>query len=203
MWTILTKPAEAITKAKREKDLGKSMLVLLVAVLIFGLDVLLFSGAVYRSGFGSAFLAGILAAIMFFIGIIILGFLLQVGLHVLTGHDDFFSSVTPLAYSWLVLACGMLIATILGLIPTFIGPLLGVLVMLPTLVLFHVVFIKGIIELYETDLLTAIVAVFIVYTAISMALTWGTAFYGLRSISELLKAVLSGSLQPPMGVTPF
>jgi hypothetical protein len=168
MKAILMKPFDALADAKKHKLLGKTVEVMLLAVILAGLSIFFFY---LELGTSYSLYSAILGAIVLFVGVLVASFVLQLVFNIFTKKNDFFLAFTPLAYSWLIVATGMLAASILVKIPTFIGPMLAYLVGLPAFAVGLAVYLRGLMLTYDTDLITVIVALAITMVSLASALS--------------------------------
>jgi len=189
MKDILMRPFEAVAEAKKHKNLGKTVEVMLFAVILAGLSIFFFYLPI---GAGFALYSGILGAIVLFVGVLVSSFVLQLVFKIFTKKNDFFLAFTPLAYAWLIVSTGMLAASILVLIPTFIGPLMAYLVALPAFAVGLAVYLRGLMLTYDTDLITVLVALGITLISLASALSLVVA----GDVVDFFRQVFTSSLIP-------
>ena len=204
MLDILFSPLEAIASAKTERSMGKTILVLFVASLLASLNVFImtkkFSGTNFALGFG--ILIGV------FLLTIVMAFLLQLSLHILSQRGGYYEALTTLSYGFFIMSCGYLISSIVGLIPstgiflTIIVSILSGVVLLLTFIMSNAVMLRTAVELFKTDLFTVIVALMIVYTATFLTIYLmiiKTLFAGMFGMAKGLGASSLGEGLPATG----
>ena len=120
----------------------------------------------------------IIAAIIFIIVLSVMllaALLMHVTLRILAPKAGYFEALTTLSYGLFILASGYLISAFIGLISAYgamstllLGLLSGIILVF-TFIMSHAVMIRMGMALFKTDLLTTLVAFWIVYTAIFLA----------------------------------
>lgn len=188
MFDILFSPLKAIASAKSERSIGKTMLVLLVASLLAAIDFFLIT----KKFSGIYFLIALGILLGTFLGILFLAVLLQLTIYVISQRGGYFEALTTLSYGCFIMASGYLVSSILGLVP-YIGIVLSGIIILFATILSITVMLRAAIELFQIDLLTAIIALIIINTAIFLAIYF-----------VLLRTLLFGGLfgMPGFGAAP-
>lgn len=180
MKQIVKEPLRAISEAKKHKDMKKTLLALGYGGLMLAVGSLFWAKTLLKED-----IAGALSLLLvFWLGFALLGFLVHFAMKVMKGKSDYYSGLTPLAFMALITGFGVLVASVLNLIPYF-GVILMTLVLLATFVLANTVFLKAMLEFYETDLLTVLVVMLIIYLAIVMAIS-GSLLTTLMRYAPLL-----------------
>ena len=170
MLNILFAPLEAIALAKEKRNIGKTFLILFVASILASLNVF-----ITTRGFSD-----ITSALWVFLGTflftILIAFLLQLALHVLSQSGGYFEALTTVSYGFFIISCGYLISSLINLIPSTntylkiaVSALSG-LVLLLAFLMSQVVILRTAMELFETDLFTVAIAIIIIYMAIFWAI---------------------------------
>ncbi len=177
MWDIITKPLEKLGEAKKEKNIKKTLLVQLVGVIMFALSLIFFALGLFffkREIIPGIFVVAILSGILVYVLLLLFALVLKHIMGIFAGKKDYFAALTPMAYSLFIFSTGLLIASILALIPTFVGPLLALFVMLYTLAVSQPVWVKGTMELFDVDAITVVIAYVILIIAFTLALSIAT-----------------------------
>lgn len=184
---ILVNPVTAILKAKKEKDLTKTLLILIYSWLSIGVSFFLF----YRSSsmliaFGSSlaiFLFGILFSLFY-------SYLIGIVMNILGGKGKYYESLTATTYSSLPISLGLLLMSILFAINTMLGIIIGFFVIAITTALSLSIYFRAIKEFYSTDMLIVflgfliILYVLMIAVYISIGFSIGSSLFG-KLISNL------------------
>lgn len=172
MFDVLTSPLDAIQRAKKNKSMKDTLLLLLVASVFLAIAVLLQNASFNASAFQAAGLTLVLG----FAGTAFMALLLQLSLHILTTKGGYFEALTTLTYGMFITSCGMLAASVVGLLSmagqTFamVGAFLGGLVLLFALIMSYSVSLKAGMELFNTDILTVVIAILIVHLSVLVSM---------------------------------
>ena len=167
MLDLIFSPLKAINRAKR-KSMKRTTLILLVASLLSFVNFFLVS----KSFSGTIFLGAIAALVGTFLGTLVMAWLLNLVLHILTAKGEYYHAFTTLTYGLFIGMVFFLLWGIINLIPssglvlTVIVSILGGIAMLLGVLLSYAVMFKTAMELYDTDILTVFVGLGIVYMAI-------------------------------------
>ncbi len=189
---ILTSPVKAIAKAKKEKNLGKSIGVLVVAALLFAIATAI--GMIPISGLaqiGAESAVGIFFLVL--VGGLFLGWIVKIVMTTLGGVGKYFEGLTAVAYSSLPISIGMVIASIAS-VTLAQSPVAGMVVSFVFLAIFGAlglaILYRAVKDLFRTDMITTLLGVSIVYLAMFTAI-YGSAVWGLTG---LFSTLISGSL---------
>lgn len=164
---LMTNPAVAIAKAKREKSLKKTEVLMVVEWIVLALATALpFTNlnvgvAVFVLGLVSTLLAGFLAQIVF---------------TVLGGRGGFFEGITPIVYSLAPLSLGALFAALFVRVYA-IGPLISMIVVAILSAISLSGLYRGYKELFKVDLITAWIGLSILMLAAFLAVYSAVTFY--------------------------
>lgn len=193
MLDILFSPLEAIARAKKEKNVIKTFVALFVASVsssIFSLNLAKYFGhkyAIMGVTFGGALLLTIIIA-----------FLLELCMNILTPGGGYYEAITSLSYSFFIMSTGLLISFLIGWIPkhnkyiALFTMIISISVLLVTCTLSSAVLLRAVTALFQTNLLTAIIALSIVYSAVFLALYLFAlknilASYGMLSLTPSIR----------------
>jgi len=189
----IVKPVEVIKQAKEETGAGVPLFILFIASLEAGIGAVLMSltnffirGSWYQLGLG--------AFIFAFLFVLWSAFLLWIFLKIISGKGGWSQALNCLSRSFMVLATGWLLVSILALIPKA-GWFLAVLVFIPTAVYFIAFLVRAVMEFYEVSFITAFFVVYIVVsfaflTAYLLLLKWLFSF-------ALMKLMPRGATRMP------
>jgi len=190
---LFLKPAEAIEEMKGNEKFGKSFLVLVIAGVLLGITVLIGGQALGSLIPGASLIIGWQGALIALVAIIILGLfsalILKIIMKVLTGKHSYHKSFATIAYPYLIFAIGILIVTLLSLIPV-VGSILGALVMVIFMALYLAAYIKMIKVLFETDFIVALIAAIILFVSF---------YFLLASLVSVLTLMTGGSVLGELG----
>jgi len=182
---IFANPVGALMKAKKEKNIEKTLIILVVDWVLLALSFLLV---------GSNFLYVYFMAMMIFslgiTGSIFVALLAKFVFNILGGKGGYFEALTPLAYSELPISVGFLLAGIISLIP-YIGMILTVVPIAIFAALGIPTFYRGIKEMFGLDMITTLVGISILAGVMIISFYASMLLYGLSSpnlISLLMRA---------------
>ncbi|MEM5782059.1 MAG: YIP1 family protein [Candidatus Aenigmatarchaeota archaeon] len=178
---ILLNPLIAINKAKKEKDLNKTLLILILSWILVGLSFILvfYKTTTILMAFGSAltvFLFGILFSIFY-------SYIANIIMNILGGKGKYYESLTAATYSSLPISFGILLTAIISSINSMLGGFLGFIIIAITAALSLSIYFKAIKEFYLTDMLTTfvgfliIIYVFIIAVYVSVAFSMSSTFF--------------------------
>lgn len=175
---LLLCTAEAFREAKKERAIGKSIIVLIIAAVIAAIAAALLIQQLERLPIPGEFPAELRPAetwtwlFLVFLAVAVFGFfgglLVKTAMTGLGYKTGYFEGLTVLAYPLLPFSVGLLIAVALNFIP-----IVGVVIAFFLLALFVVIactaFFRGVKELFGSDYLAAIITVMVVWAAIYVA----------------------------------
>ena len=164
MLDILAKPLSALAKAKKERNLGNVMMVLLVAAVFFGLS----KPFLYRTFSGDAWGYALLTLLIVFVVTVILGFLVHIIFGILTGKHNFYNAITPLVYSMYILGAALLLSSIFRLVPWGIGEGLSTITLLYLGGLAIALNWRGYKDFYGTEYVTVLIMNIIVLAVVCL-----------------------------------
>lgn len=200
MFDILYNPLDVISNAKQDKNIGKTFMMLAIAAIIIALLAYL-TLALNVSDFGieaseektPASLISLIVFIIIFASTIIMAFLYQIVLNILTEKGSFFDALTPVVYGLFIFGCGAILIYAVSYIPhIWTALVLGGIILILTIMLSISVCLKAFMELFETNLLTIIVSFLIVFIAISIIAFLISFMIGIDYISSLLPSIPTG-----------
>lgn len=188
---------ELIKKLKKERNIGKISLMLLLVSLIFGISFTLFSNPEIEF---VSFLRSVATwFIVIFIIMYIAAALINIIMAIISGKSDFYAALSSLVYTKLVFGIPMLISAIISRIPVnnvliTIKLIVFLLIILASSTLSLSILIRFLKELYDSDLLTVIVVlgIFSIVVILSWAVLIGliSMFY----IKDLMQQTTSTGL---------
>jgi len=179
---ILINPVIAIAKAKKEKSLNKTILVLIFSWILVGLSFFFsfYKESLILVAFGSAlmiFLFGILFSVFY-------GYIIDIVMNILGGKGKYYDSLTAATYSSLPISIGLLLTSIMSFVHPMLGMAIGFIVIAITTALSLSIYFRAIKEFYATDMLMAFIGflitfyVFIIAVYISAAFSMGSTLFG-------------------------
>lgn len=173
---ILASPASAIAKARKQKRMNKTVSVLLITCVLFGVSAgigtLKFSLA--GIGAGAMTIMGFLVAL---IVILLTGLLIELAARTLGGKGKYFEGLTTVTYSFLIPSVGLLIASVLLFIP-LIGPGLAFLALVVSVVMGFAMLYRSTKDLFRIDMITSFIVISVVIAAFLLA-AYGIALFSL------------------------
>lgn len=178
---ILLNPLIAISKAKKEKDLNKTLLILIFSWGLVGLSffIIFYKTTTILMTFGSAlsvFLFGILFSIFY-------SYIANIIMNILGGKGKYYESLTAATYSSLPISFGIFLTAIFSSINSILGGFLGFIIIAITAALSLSIYFKAIKEFYLIDMLTTfvgfliIIYVFIIAVYVSVAFSMSSTFF--------------------------
>ncbi len=187
LYEIVINPISAITKAKKEKNLSFTFLVLIVAWILIAAAVTF----VYKFGGRTTLteLTSLDILISIFVGGLFVsllgGMLVKIVMVILGGKGKYFEGLTSLAYSILPLSKGFLLAAIFSLLSIY-GIMLSFIVLIIFCAISVSVFFRSIKELFGTDTVTTWVGVGIM--SFTIILTFSIINFCFPSTLSLIRA---------------
>ncbi|MEM7825898.1 MAG: YIP1 family protein [Candidatus Aenigmatarchaeota archaeon] len=179
---LLTSPVEALKEAKTKKSFGKTIGILVISAILFGLSV-----AIFPLGFSTTPVRAVptfstMTFAVIFVGTLILclfyGYLAKLVMNILGGKGKYFEGLTTITYSIFPFSVGLFILALLNyaflqvqqiaqyyLVTIFIqGFILSVFTALGL-----AVFYKGLNELFQVDMIAALVGAGILFSTLWIA----------------------------------
>lgn len=202
---ILYAPDEAILEAKKERNLMKTIVILLISCALFLATLVVSYHDKLVDLFDMKFPVGIYAFLVPFLGSLFLGFLLIVVVNTLGGNGDYFDGLTTITYSLLPLSIGVFLSMSLSVLPSIINVsttdqninLLHSMAIYAIYMFFSAeslaIIFRSVKELFNADMLTAFIAVLIIGLVVIIPLFILMFILGL-SVILVLFSVFSGLL---------
>jgi len=171
---LITKPGDALKAMKKEKNLNKSIGILAIAGILFGISVLISGTSLanlvpqMQAWMTGTYLAALITFLFVFIGGLFLGWLLKITMTTLGTKGNYFSGLTAVAYPAFILSVAGIISALVSYIP-YIGSVLAFFV---TVILACIAFsltYRTIKDLFATDVVTAFIGLLIVWAAVVAA----------------------------------
>jgi len=157
---LFKSPLTAINKAKREKNTNKTLLILILTWILFGLSffiIVIKTSTIILISVGTAmsvFLLGFLASIF-------CAYLIETIMNILGGRGKYYEGLTSLTYAAFPISLGFLITALLSLIHPLLG-IIGFIVVAITVALGLSIYFKSIKELFGTDMITTLIGFLII-----------------------------------------
>ena len=181
-------------KTKKEVKFGKSLQTLTIAATLFAIAALIaiptvaqFIPVEFRTGFPVVATIGIWAIVV--LGGLFYSWLLILTLQTLGSKGEFVHGLATIAYSLLPISFGTLLAALLTYIP-YLGALLSFIVIATFGVIGYALVYRLITLLFETDIITAFIAVGILTGVTILAIYTTGISFGL-SLGKLLPQTFS------------
>jgi hypothetical protein len=187
---ILTSPASAIARAKKEKNLGRSIGILVGSAVLLAIAAAIGVGAqpiANLPGVGTGSAIG--AFVVVLVGGLFLGWIVKVAMTTLGGRGEYFEGVTAVAYTSLPISVGIVIAAIISAVATGSAAIAGAIINFVVLAFFGVlglaIMYRSVRELFRTDMITALIGVAVIYAGITIAGIYVSTVLGLRALTLL------------------
>jgi len=184
MLGLFTRPGDAVKEIKKKNSMGNSMGVLALAGVLFAITAVIGTtrlvsfvpgneilGSLGGMGLG---VAAVTAFLIVFVGGLFLGWILEIAMTTLGTKGDYFSGLTSIAYPFLILSVSNLLSVIFSYIP-YIGGLLAFLITIVLSVMAFALTYRLIKDLFNTDMVTAVIGLLIVWSAAFAAGLYGGA----------------------------
>lgn len=184
MIEIITNPGEALLKAKQEKNLGFSFAVAglaaaFIAAGFFLLYLSTFSSSTIATSSGAETFMVIIVFTFVIIAELLLGSLASIVMKILGAKGGFFEGITVIGYSLFVASIGYLVFGLFSFIPLIGALIAGAIVLFFFGIAFAIMY-KGLKELFETDMITALVGVGVITTASILTFYFAFALFWLQ-----------------------
>jgi len=173
---LLKTPLTAIKNAKKEKDIGKTINVLIISWILCGISFFIVGiregiSLLNITGFSiSVFLLGILCTMLF-------GYFTYLIMNVLGGKGRYFAGLTSLTYACFPLSFGSIVTAFLFLLHPALGIILGFIIVGAYAALSLSVLYKSVKELFAVDLITSWIGLGLLATAIVITIYVVVLFY--------------------------
>jgi O-antigen/teichoic acid export membrane protein len=187
---ILANPTTAIAKAKKEKNLNKTILLLMLSWILVSISFFIsfYKELLILVAFGSTitiFLFGMLFSVF-------LSYLINIIMNILGGKGKYYDSLTATTYSSLPLSFGLILMSITSAIVPMLGLLVGFILVAITLALSLSIYFRAIKELYSVDMFTTFIGFLIIIYVFMLSMYLSTTFS--------IGSALFGSLLPTFRV---
>lgn len=171
---ILTNPVTAILKAKKEKNIAKTLFILIFSWILIGISffLVLYRTTIALVSFGSGlavFLFGILFSIFY-------SYITDIVMNILGGKGKYYESLTATTYSSLPISIGLLLTSILSSLHPMLGGIIGFLAIVITTALSLSIYFRAIKELYSTDMIITFVGFLLIIFVLMIAFYLSFAF---------------------------
>lgn len=201
---LLTSPLEALREAKTKKSFGKTLAILIISAILFGVSIAIFplttlvarpltSGLTFSTTAFAASFIGTLVLGLFY------GYLAKLVMSVLEGKGKYFEGLTTIAYSIFPVSVGLVILALLNYVFLQVQQIaqyywLTIFIQGFVLSIFMALglatFYKGLNELFQVDMVAALVGAGILFSTL-----W-ISFYAL------LFSLVGGLISPIMPIRP-
>jgi hypothetical protein len=164
---VLKNPVKAIIDAKKKKNMTKTVIVLIESAVFFALS----AGIIVASTglYDALLLSSVISMfVIVLVAGLLMGFVFYVAASTLGGKGGYFEGLTATSYALLPISIGVLISSILMVIPFTSG--LQVIVLAFTFALGFGIVYRGLKELYSMDMVTTLVVVSVSIVAIIMGI---------------------------------
>ncbi len=162
----LFSPIKTINREKKKKNTTEQVLTLIIASITFAIAIILIS--IKTEMLQNLYLTGILSAITYFILAPIGAFIYNLTLKIIANKGTYRDSFVAVTQTALILATGLLITSILLLIPQ-IGVLLALAVMFFTVIIGFSIFIRAMTTLTEANTIQVLTILAIVIVGLTIA----------------------------------
>jgi hypothetical protein len=166
---IFLSPVSAIKKAKKEKNLNKSLTILFVDWVLFALSALILSRNLASSiPTISPLFFGLFVFFLGYLASLLLGLIIQIIFTILGGKGGYFESITPLSYCELPLSLGVFLAGLFSLV-ALAGLLISLIILSILVAMSIAIFYRGIKEMFKVDLITAWIGIGLIFATLFFA----------------------------------
>jgi len=170
---ILLNPLAAITKAKKERNLNKTILIMIFSWFIIAVSFLFSYNSEFMiikiSSSIAIFLFGILFSIFF-------SYILNIVMKILGGKGKYYEALTATTYSSLPVSFGFLIMSIAYAIHPMIGMIIGFIIFAITTASSLSIYFRAIKEFYSTDIFVNFIGILIVIYSLIISMYISTFF---------------------------
>jgi hypothetical protein len=149
---LLTNPVQAISSAKKEKNLNTTLKILFFEWVFITLAVFITSNYLNLAIIGAQ--TSLLVFLVGITGVLIYGFLIKLILTILGGRGKYFEGLTSIVYAIFPLSVGLLLSSVFIAIHP-IGIAFSIIILLIYVVMSIATFYKGVKDLFNVDLITA------------------------------------------------
>jgi len=157
---LLTNPVLAIAKGRKERDIRKTLLILLFEWFLVSISVIILSSKTNAAV--TAFFVGVVATLFS-------GFLTQITFTCLGGKGGYYEGLTSNVYSLLPISAASVLSSIFLHLPSF-----GVLLSFVSFAIFTVlslsILYRSVKELFSTDMVSSLVGINILIAGLLLAL---------------------------------
>jgi len=184
---LLKSPLDAINKAKREKDIGKTIWILILTWVLVGASFLIVSWRMFTPlisvGVGvTFFLLGILCSVF-------CGYIIVIVMNILGGKGKYFEGLTVMTYSSFPISLGIFITALLTLIHPILG-VIGFIIIAVKTALSLSIYFRSVKVLFGTDMLTVFIG-FLIILYVFMISLYLTVILSSTVTSPFLSRIVS------------
>ncbi len=182
---LLVSPSIAIRNGKREKDIIKTLEILIVTWFLFAISALLVATKVLPT-----FTAVGMFLLILFLGIVcsaFCGYLITVITNTLGGKGKYYGGLTTITYSSFPLSIGSLITAFLSLIHPALSAVLGFILIAVTAALSFSIYFRSIKEFFATDMITTFISFIITVYVFAVAI-YGAILFSVAGLAPVLQS---------------
>jgi len=184
---LLKSPLDAINRAKREKNIGKTIWILILTWVLIGVSFLIVSMRMFSPlisvGVGiTFFLLGVLCSVF-------CGYIIVVIMNVLGGKGRYFEGLTVMTYSSFPISLGIFITALLTLIHPMLG-VIGFIIIAVKTALSLSIYFRSVKVLFRTDMLTSFIG-FLIILYVFMISIYLTVLMSSSIASPFLSRIVS------------
>jgi hypothetical protein len=187
---VLKNPVGSLVKAKKQKNINKTMLVLVESAILFALTAgitILKVGAASQLAMTLAVATVVSVFVAIFVIFIVLGYILNVIVNILGGSGKYFEGLTVVSYALLPASVALFIGSILSFIPVA-GVILNFLVLALGFAAGFSLIYRGVKEMYKTDMVVALIAVSVLMLVFFITITFSLGFSALSMFNHMIPA---------------
>lgn len=189
MLNTIFSPLSAIDAAKKERNMTKTMWMLVVTSLIMGVAALIIALQL-GTQIGTAILILIGFAVGIFLSNLFNAWIYQFAINTISAKGTYYDTLTATTNSAFIVSIGIFVASILLLIPLF-GVVFALILVLLAMILSYAVLIRTLTVLTGADLLSIIVGLGIIVMA-SLITTYLAALIAAVALGTMPLAATSG-----------
>jgi len=187
---ILRNPAGAIVKAKKSRNMNKTLLALIEASVLLAIAsaiVVIKTGAYSQLAYTIALASAVTIFVMVLVLSLIMGYVLKIIATTLGSTGRYYDGLTVFAYSLIPMSASIFLGAIFALVPG--GAIISVIALALGFASGLSLLYRGVKEMFKTDMVTAFVAVSVLILVIFIAASGSLGLTALTRLSSFLPAV--------------
>ena len=176
-------PVKAIARAKKEKNMAKTVGALIAVSFLISAASVLWIGKIFSFG-TVALMFGISAFLIVFVAVIVFGYLIQLAATILGGKGKYFEGLTSMTYAMVPLSAGVFISALLSFLP-YTG-IINALILAVSATAGISILYRSIKDFFSTDMITA----FVVVSVFMVSVLFTAYILAFMNFSPLLGGIM-------------